>query len=57
MGEVAEGAVLDLAVLSEGASEIIAGVGDALEGVGHFSNVDCFVVCVPYRQYLGANPG
>ena len=41
VGEVSEGLVLDLAVLSEGASEIVAGVGHPLDGVGDFSNVDC----------------
>ncbi len=33
--------MLDFAVLSIGATEIIAGVGDTLDGVGDFVNVDC----------------
>ena len=40
MGEVAEGLVLDLAVVSVGASEIVAGVGHPLDGVGDFADVD-----------------
>ena len=41
VGEVSEGLMLDLAVLSKGASEIVTGVGHPLDGVGDFSNVDC----------------
>ena len=41
VGEVSEGLVLDLAVLPEGAAEVIAGVGHPLDGVGDFVNVDC----------------
>jgi hypothetical protein len=33
--------VLDLSILSKGAAEIIAGVGDTLDGVGDFVNVNC----------------
>jgi hypothetical protein len=41
VGEVSEGLVLDLAVLSKGASEIVTGVGYPLDGVGDFGNVYC----------------
>ena len=33
--------MLDLSILSKGAAEIIAGVGDTLDGVGDFVNVNC----------------
>src|SRR5208337_5001874 len=41
IGEVSQGFMLDLAILSKGATEIIAGVGDTLDGGGDFVNVNC----------------
>src|SRR5208337_2734394 len=41
VGEVSEGLVLDLSVQSKRATEVIAGIGHTLDGVGDFSNVDC----------------
>ena len=54
VGEVAEGLVLDLAVLAVGAAEIVAGVGHPLDGVGDFAQRERSGVCVPYPQYPGA---
>ena len=41
VGEVSEGLVLDLSVQSKRATEVIAGIGHTLDGVGDFSNVNC----------------
>jgi hypothetical protein len=41
IGEVAERLVLDLATLSEGTSQVVAGVSDTFDGVGDFGNMDC----------------
>src|SRR5512135_3206127 len=40
VGEVSEGLMLDLAVLPEGASEVVAGIGHPLDGVGDFGDMD-----------------
>src|SRR5205823_10922369 len=39
VGEVSEGLVLDLAVVSEGASEVVTGIGHPLDGVGDFGDM------------------
>ena len=49
--EVAEGLVLDLSVLSEGAAEIVTGVGGPLVGVGDFGDVDCAGFACHAAQY------
>ena len=40
VGEVSEGFMLDLAVLSKGASEVVTGIGHPLDGVGDFGDMD-----------------
>ena len=40
VGEVSEGFMFDLAVLPEGASEVVTGIGDPVEGVGDFGDMN-----------------
>src|SRR4051812_36918642 len=51
VGEVAEGLMLNFPVLTEGASEVVARIGDPLDGVGDFGDMYSSVFASHAGQY------